>query len=540
MNQSEFGRLLVGLATDAFHSTERKNAEATWRDLLKFVLVNQNSEISNQMVSDSKGMANMKGVLDSTAARANQHLSSSLFSTMTPPTAKWCKFRHKNKALNNSSAVSEYMDELVDALHHEFAESNFYMQIGRAFPFFTALGTMVILHEEKPITKDGRYAGARFTALHLGQCAWDEDADGIANTLYRKFEFSAAQCIDRFGEVPQHVRDMFETNDQGKVIIYHCIKPRNHYKPATGIATDKAFGSYYVDDATGFIYEETGYDEFPAYVVRFDTMPGEVIGRGLGHIALPDIKQLNAVIRMNNRSKALSIEPPMLLKANSVMSNGVDMRPAGQTVVNKIDDIKFFEYPGRVDVGNVAEEALRASINSTFLIDKLLLPPRTETGEMSAYEVSQRVEQTQRVLGSVPTRIIKELLTPVITRQVNMMNRRGALPPPPPELQGDDLDVDIVFVNQLARAQNIEEVTALQQWVQFLGGMAQLKPEVIDNLNGDEAARHAGRVLGVPEVTITDDKTMAEVRDQRAQVQAQQMEADLQLKQADAQSKVAK
>ncbi len=37
------------------------------------------------------------------------------------------------------------------------------------------------------------------------------------------------------------------------------------------------------------------------------------------------------------------------------------------------------------------EERLQNSIKSAFYIDKLMLPPRTETGEMTAYEIQERL-----------------------------------------------------------------------------------------------------------------------------------------------------
>ncbi len=85
------------------------------------------------------------------------------------------------------------------------------------------------------------------------------------------------------------------------------------------------------------------------------------------------------------------------------------------------------------------------------------------------------------------------------------------------------VEVDIEFVNQLARSQRIEEVSNIQTWVQQLGLMAQLKPEVLDLLNADEAGYHTGKIIGVPESVMQDEKTVAKIRQQRAQMQQAQM-----------------
>lgn len=534
------GMMLINEANEAFNCTERRNAEADWQDILKLILIHQNIEVSSQGIESHKGSSHTKDLKDSTAARANHELSSTLFSTMTPPTAKWCKLRHKNMDLNNNNNVSRYLDDVVNMLHNEFSESNFYTQVGKAFPFFTAMGTMIILHEEKVPNPDGSYAGVRFTALHPGQAAWSENDEGIVDRLYRRFEMTPAQIMERFKDVPENVIKAQEHTPNDMFVIWHCIRPRKALRPSTGVKTgkDKPYGSYYIMEADGHLLDEDGFSEFPAYVVRMDTAPGEVIGRGLGHLALPDVRQLQELLKRRNRSMALATEPPTFTQQNSILSNSIDLRPGHNTIVQRLDGIKFFESTARFDVTQMGLEELRKSIQATFMIDKLLLPPRTDTGEMSAFEVAQRIEQTQRVLGPTPNRIITEFLKPLIARQFSIMFRRGAIPERPPELENDALDVEIIYVNQLARAQNIEEVTAMQQWVQFTAMLAQLNPAVIDTIDTDEAARHAARVLGVPEKAIAGDTDIAAVRQQRAQMQQMQMEADIGLKQADAQSKL--
>ena len=55
------------------------------------------------------------------------------------------------------------------------------------------------------------------------------------------------------------------------------------------------------------------------------------------------------------------------------------------------------------------------------------------------------------MLGPVLERIDVEVLKPIIERVFAIANRAGILPPPPPEVQGQMMNIE--FVSMLAQAQ---------------------------------------------------------------------------------------
>ena len=191
-----------------------------------------------------------------------------------------------------------------------------------------------------------------------------------------------------------------------------------------------------------------------------------------------------------------------------------------------------------MDVLKFSTEDLQSSIRSIFFLDKLLLPPRTETGEMTAFEVNQRIEQMNRVLGPVLSRVNHELLNPLVVRAFKLMLRSGTLPEIPELLKERGIDIEIVFVNQLARAQQIQDVTTIQQWLQFVGGLAQMKPEAIDLISVDGAIKHVAKIMGVPEVAVENDDVVQQIRQQRAEQQQQAQALESATKVADSASKL--
>ena len=169
------------------------------------------------------------------------------------------------------------------------------------------------------------------------------------------------------------------------------------------------------------------------------------------------------------------------------------------------------------------------NIKNTFFIDKLFLPPRTETGEMTAFEIDQRLAQMQRVLGPTLSRLNSEFLSPLIIRCFKMLLRAGALPEIPEILKERGIDVEIAFVNQLSRAQQIEELTNMDQWFRRLGELAQIKPEVLDWGNADFYAKESAKIMGLPAEIVVNEDIVEDVREQRAEVaeEQQQLEAGI-------------
>ena len=183
-------------------------------------------------------------------------------------------------------------------------------------------------------------------------------------------------------------------------------------------------------------------------------------------------------------------------------------------------------------------EELTRAIQETFFIDKLTLPPRTDTGEMSAFEVAQRVEEMQKALGPTLGRLNAEGLDPIVTRAFNMMRRGGMFDPIPDRIKEEGTAIQIEYINSLSRSQRSEEITAMQTWMQQLGISAQMNPQVIDIVDFDKAAVLAAEILGVPEQAIRDPAEVKKVREDRAKQQQIQQGIELANKAADTQAKL--
>jgi len=103
------------------------------------------------------------------------------------------------------------------------------------------------------------------------------------------------------------------------------------------------------------------------------------------------------------------------------------------------------------------------------------------------------------------------------------MLRGGAFPQLPPALQASGSGIEVEYVNALARSQKAEDISNIQSWVQDLAFIAQFRPEAVDFIDVDGIAKHTAKIRGVPEIAVTDDKAVDQLRQQRQeQLDAQQ------------------
>ena len=519
-----------------FRSAERTQAEERWKEISEFVLNNQFSSFESSggipatnyagsTSNSSAGSKTTQRLFDNTAGQAAQDLASAFQGTLTNPATVWSRLRFADEDLNNNDDAVTWLEEANRIMHNKFNESNFDSEIAKGYQSFVVFGSMVLLLEEN------ESLGFRFTAIHLANVAWAENKDGLVDTICHKFRLTARQAVQKWGpKVHPEITKCLEKNPEQEFTFLHCIKPRENFEEGLVEGKKRPIASIYIDVEHRVEVHETGFYEMPVLVGRWSLTPGERYGRGPGHIAIPEVRTLNKAKELSLRAYAKAIDPPMLANQRDVFGP-LNLNPGTISLVKDRNGIGPIPSAARIDVMQIKDEDSKAAIRASFYIDKLLLPPRTETGEMTAFEISQRIEQMQRVLGPVLSRLNFELLNPLVTRSFRVLLRTDQLPPLPDILVERGVNVDIIFVNQLARAQQIQDVNTIQQWVQGLAVIAQMKPEIIDNINEDEIAKHSAKILGVPEDVVKNDKEVEGLRQQRAQQaqQAQMLEAGVQV-----------
>lgn len=505
----------------AFNGEERSNADNTLREIAEFVMPQQSDYFQAR---PSKGEKKTTRLFDNTAILANNDLSSTMQATLTNPAQKWVRLGFKDKELTEDKPSAEWLQNAGNSILEELAGSNFYTEGGRALQFLTGLGTMAISHNEKDPSSD-TFSGFQFKAQHLAHTAWTENADGVVDKVFFEYEMSLRQIKEKGWGLTDKEERRYKKEPDATVQVLYCTYPDGGGK----------YTKYYINKDQSSLLHEDSVEELPEYVVRWNTAPNETIGRGPSHDALPNIKTLNRAVKEGLKAKALKNRPPLLMEQDTAIGV-VDLRPGHGTVVTNIDGIKPLNIGADTNSQELTEQRLIESIQRTYLLDKLMLPPRTQTGEMTAYEVSQRIEQTNKVIGPTLARVIIEWLQPTILRAFKMMFRKNYFPEPPKAIRDKGtLDVDIMFENPLTRAQNFEEISNVQNYVALLSNMAQFDETAKLMFDTPVALAGIAKKLGVPESYVPSPKEVKDELDKQRQSagRGQQLEQMLSAAQID-------
>lgn len=478
-----------------------------WQEILDYVMPRK-AEVT---VNYSKGAKRTEILYDSSAIHANTLLAASLQGTLTSASLPWFHLKVRNNELNESREVQVWLEDCRNRMYKAFNSSNFNTEVHEFYLDICSIGTACIEVEES----DG---DLNFRTLHISEYYIAENHKGQIDTLYRKFEYTARQAKQRWGDAcGSKVDDALKNDPDKKLTFVHCVMPSSDYTMKK--QSKLPFVSIYIckDDKT--VVSEGGYNEMPYLVTRWSKASGEEYGRSPAYNALPDIKTLNKAVELGLKAWAKAIDPPLLVEDDGVIGRVVT-KPAGITVVRRDGAIKPLNSGARFDVSDMKESELRGSIKQAFFSDQLELQ---QGPQMTATEVQVRYELMQRLLGPTLGRFQTEFLNPLIERTFAIMQRNEKFAPAPGALDG--VGIDIEYVGPLARSQRMEEATAVERLYEMAANLAQIAPEVMDNIDHDMAIRSRAELLGVPKNIMRDPKQIQEKRKAEAAQQQEQMAA---------------
>jgi hypothetical protein len=119
------------------------------------------------------------------------------------------------------------------------------------------------------------------------------------------------------------------------------------------------------------------------------------------------------------------------------------------------------------------------------------------------------------------------LLDPAVETLFVRALKGGLLPPPPPEIEGHDINIE--YVSILAQAQKMAGLNNADRYVMSIGQLATMKPDVLDRLDADYFAEMYADKLGTdPKLIVPMEKAVLIRQDRAKQMQVAQQQAALQ------------
>lgn len=503
-----------------------KSERQTWLDHYR-ELSDQILPRRSRFLTSDRNKINRRNdkIINSTPRRSARILSAGMMAGLTSPARPWFRLTTPDATLLDNGAVRSWLTMVEERLRMIFARSNLYNALHVFFSDLPVFGTAT-LHvdeDEEDVLRAYVYP--------VGSYACATSPRQTVDTVFREFSMTVRQLVQSFGReaCSARVREAF---DRGRYDewhdVLHIIGPNLEYQEGkigpTGMPIHSCWLEVAGDDTNGFL-RESGYEEMPTLVARWECTGEDVYGTSPGMDALGDCKALQLLERRKAQVVDKIVTPPMIAPA-SLANRRFSLLPGDVNYVDSISGNARVEPavvvpPQALPAVNESIARHEERINSIFYADLFLLLAQSNGPQMTAREVAERHEEKLLQLGPVLERLQDELLDPLIDRAFAIALRSGSLPPPPEVLQGENLRVE--YISVIAQAQKLLGVTAIDRYAGFVGQIAALRPDALDKANIDQMVNSYADALGVPPDLVIPDEQVAAIRAERAQqAQAQQ------------------
>ena len=270
---------------------------------------------------------------------------------------------------------------------------------------------------------------------------------------------------------------------------------------------------------TEIVYREMA--KTPWVVGRYMKVAGEIYGRGPLVSALPDIKTLNATMRMVLQNMSLDLGNMWTAADDGVLNpNTITITPGAIIPVARNGgpqgpSLMPLPRSGQFNSSQVNIDRLVISIKKTLLDDTL---PSDTMSARSATEVQARMSELASNMGAAFGRLIAEVMLPIVDRTLQVLDQQNLIDLP---LQIDGQQVKVVPISPLAKAQNSNELEGVLQFTQMMQGLGQAGMMAV---NVDGLIAFVADRLGVPARVVTTKEERQQIMAEVASVAQQGMQ----------------
>lgn len=522
---------------------ERQTWDSLYQILGKYIsLIKQNFEQTEQA-----GAFLLDDVYDATGAFAAHNSASALIGMLWPGTAKQAIEIVPPRDLEMTTELQEFYTNMtsktVEAM--DDPRANLALSLDEYMLDQMIFGTSGVGVER------GTSSKLLYRPYGVKETYIEEGKDGKVESIYLFFEWRVNRIVAEYGleNVSKKIQDKYNNNkttDKCKILI--CITPRSDKKADAG-ALSMPYASYHVDWESDKIMKESGFEEMPIMIGRFRKLNYERYGRSPGSMALPDIKEANAL-----REAVIVATEKILSMPKGVMNDGIF---GGSTIDMSAGAINVFNSTGSVsnqppifDIGSPPNlpwaeqrlEKLEQIIAQHFSVDRLL--DFNSSQEMTFGEAQIRNQIRNQSLSSLFSRQLSEVITPLIERSVKLLFRMGEfgvvqgteeeeelLQAGAPNIKyvpdaiaqrlenGEDV-YRLVYKTQAANASRAEEYLGIMDIMNYAMSGMSIDPSLADRIDLHKGAKHISDIRGVPADIIREDDEFEEMRkDKREQQQ---------------------
>lgn len=520
-------------------SSDAKTTHGLWEEISKYM---KPQRLGMQTML-SPGSDLTQWMYDGTALVAAKDWADAVHFATANPFMQWFMLEYVQPENDDTpQAVTDWCQDVSGIMGKHMADSNFTASTNEAVQDWGLYGNCSVQCHKAP----GERFKLAFESLHIRDVVPLIGAHGRISTTIGKFKMTVQAMAEQFAKEEWDAGNIDALEDKlgkraakalkaGKlgeeVWVLHTVfeRPKSdvNLDENTGMAKpeERPFGSIWL------VYDEEakplkigGYYEQPRFWARMRRRTDDPMGGGLGEVALPDTYSANEWRRLILNAADKEIDPPWIEESEQLLNNP-DQRARGVTTVRDIDKVKQVQIQARTLAQMVGND-IRQTIRDIWMSDEIKLPPRERVGQMTAYEVSKRIERIYQLMGPEIDRLHSELFRPLLERVFGLLLREGLLPEMPEEMAERGGKLEFKFLGPAVRSQYGEELAAMDDHIAYVVQLSEIDPSVLDTIDLDAHLKRRAEIAGYPMDLMREEDEKQQIREERAKtLQAQQSAA---------------
>jgi len=465
------------------------------------------------------GTKKTQKIFDGTPGYALGVAASGMLTGMTPPARPWFRLTLADPDMTKLEGVKEWLEEVERRIYDVFNRSNFYSDQHTAnkelILFGTAASTMLESYETV----------LWFRNYTMGEYLFSCNPEGKPDTFYRTTWMTAKQMVEELGidNLSISAKTAYERSNTEELFqVANLIEP-NDSRIELKASGGRKFRSVYYEPRSDSskVLAVRGFDDFPVAISRWAVIGNNAWGFSPTFDMLPDIKDLHLEKKEYLEALAKVTKPP-LIAPGTMKAPAINSIPNGLSHDNSVSASAglrpLYQINPQLAVQLDGIERLKNDIKTGYFNDLFKSIIETAAGRRTATEVIEMHNERLSLLGPVVESRAKTLDV-TIERVYGILERSGMLPEPPQAIAG--MDIKIEYISMLAQAQKAMGVTAIEQTFGFAGQLAAVYPQILDNLDPDEAITVYGENVGASAKVFRSKSERDALRMQRAQEEQQ-------------------
>lgn len=530
------------LATDvvaryAAAKQARSVHENDWRLASAYCLPRHYSSWTHDGVPsyNNNGAAQARRVAyDSTGVLALPKYIAVLERLATPHSMMWHNIIADDTSLMRKARVRNYYQELNKMLYSQryMYRANFRRSAAETYGQLGVYGTGPLYLGRRTPNSLSRVPSMLYKSCPLRDVFILLNDEGEVDTVIRRFFLNYRQFKQKFPDspVPRSLTapaDGKMPDDNKYVEFIQVVHPRTDQDPdALDARRHPLVSSYVCVPDTEYVGEEEGYRSMPYLTPRTMTESGDAYGFSPAQQAIPALGSASAMKKTILKQGQKAADPVLLAHDDGVMNGPVDLRPGavnyggvdaqGRKRIQALDS-------GNFSIGVELLQEERRDINDSFFVT--LFQILTETPEMTATEVMERVAEKFALLSPTMGALQSEFLGPMLEREIDLLQEMGKLSDRPggpglqmpPELIEAQGEYKIIYTSPMAKAAYADEISGFLRTVETAINLVNATGDKshLDHFNFDNAIPEIADYQAVPARWMNDEEQKGKIKEDR-------------------------